>query len=360
MWWHTDRWNRLASAGTRTLSLDSGPLVVLDATLAHTVLTSPDLYVDESAFFRTQHHAPLDHSVRRTLTSALVSLSSGSRDDVHQAVQRAWGVSGVAHSQGWGVRVMRESFRPALTGDGDPVVDRAIDEFIRWRTIRHDIRARWGELPAWWRRRGRAALGERIDALGPDRNDLMGAVAAVPTDLTTHERGELFLRLVQSVVAFAGTALEMTMLLADARLSPETTLDRPFIMETLRLYPTSWRLVRTARVDHQLGTEAVRRGQEVIIASAAIHRSPIHTGADSFQAEPFADRAMERSKAFLPFGRGPGMCPGREPGIAAVLEATSAIADLYDLGRHRRRAPDPYVRALIVPERNSFTYQLKD
>ncbi|WBL20048.1 cytochrome P450 [Citricoccus sp. NR2] len=196
--------------------------------------------------------------------------------------------------------------------------------------------------------------------IGESRNDLIGIISSFDYPLKPEEVGELFLRITQSILAFPGTALETILALTQRGATCQGSIGRAEIMETLRLFPTSWRLVRVAVKDHRLGEFRVKAGQEVIIATSVIHRSSqAYVAENDFNPDRFRDRNLERSKFFIPFGRGRGMCPGREAGTAAMIEIMGAITSNYVLGPHVRPIGDPYVRALMVMERNEFSYARK-
>lgn len=360
LWWHVNEWSRLGERRVGSIHLASGPVLVLDPELANGVLTCPDHYTRESPFFRTERHAPLEEEICRSLTTQLVRLASRRRADARSVVRSAWGQSGTVRTQEWGVLLMREVFGPVFTGAGESSVDAAIDSFVRQRTLHHDIQGRIFSKSKSKRATMREQLGRRIVQIGPGRDDMIGAVANVETALTERERGELFLRLVQSAVAFAGVTLEAALVLAERYKGTAGTVDRPHVMETLRMFPTSWRLVRVASKRHIIGNEFVTPGQQVIVASAIIHRNRDQYDApDSFQPSRFTERTSERQQAYMPFGRGRGMCPGRESGVAAIIEVAQAIHDQYEIKWTRVPAGRPYVRSLMVMERGTFSYRLR-
>ena len=114
------------------------------------------------------------------------------------------------------------------------------------------------------------------------------------------------------------------------------------IMETLRLHPSAFGMVRTASCDFVFEGCQVRKGQDVVILTTAPHmmaeyfKEPERFDPARFMAPRFEHR---QRNVFAPFGRGPHTCLGA--GMAEVLMALALGSILY----HYQFAPlDPDVR----------------
>ena len=82
------------------------------------------------------------------------------------------------------------------------------------------------------------------------------------------------------------------------------------IKETMRLYPTTWAVIRDARGAVPLGDYVIPDGASVQVTIFLIHRHPDYwEQADSFDPSRF-DRAYP-SQAYMPYGAGPRQCIGR-------------------------------------------------
>jgi hypothetical protein len=336
----------------------SGPLLILDPDFAISVLSNHELYREESAFFRTVNHAPLNVEIRQKLSRELLNGVQSQRTDAGNTISAEWGERGSLNTQGWGVWLMRAHFRAFLNASGSHEIDSYIDRFVRLRTIRHELRGRIGQAPSRFRRQMRAKLGQLIRQNPSSlKHDLVHMIRGVAGELEDHEIGELYLRLVQSVVAFAGSALEMAVLmnLQNGALVPNSP--RAYIAEVLRMYPTSWRMVRVAKTPHEIDGIQVNTGQEIIIGTSAIHRHPIFfANPNKFDVARFEVAPGERTPHLLAFGHGRGMCPGRNVAISVISDAIQYIFGNYELTLRNPRTGKPYVRSLLIPPLISFRY----
>jgi len=116
-----------------------------------------------------------------------------------------------------------------------------------------------------------------------------------------------------------------------------------------RLFPTAWRLTRTVAQPHVLGGVAVQPGDVVLIATSSVHRSTAEwSQAREFEPARWSDGTSSRSRAYLPFGRGPGMCPGRNIALEVVQFALSNLFGRYRVQVRRSPLARPYVRSLLA------------
>jgi hypothetical protein len=309
--------------------LAAGPWLVTDAALADEILvTHPERYEDQSAFLRTRSHNPLPSTVRDTLVAGMLTAFRSSQLPPVDAV-----IDGFTASrrdlplQGFGARFYRRFFAPVLAFGRSAGLEALLDRYVEEIVVRDATAGEWpSRAEARLRSLRRAVAAELAHA--PTRTsdpcDLVDVVGLVAGHLPPVEVAELYLRLVLSVVGFTGTALEWTLLsAAGERL---TGVDRTFVLETQRRYPTSWRLLRTAQVDHDLAGRPIAAGDAVIIATYLLH---------------------QEGTTFLPFGRGPGACPARGIALAAVTDAAAALLARFTIEADLRRRGRPHVLTLL-------------
>lgn len=345
-------------AGARRLA--TGPLLVTDRDLVHEVMTHAELYHEQSAFLRTRSHSPLPSLQRYEVIGGLmtaISTFQGSPAEIPPHVFP--GRRGVV-TQAWGIWWMRHLFRQAFAHRRPEVFDPLIDHYVSRKIIGEDVNGRLLRMPVRERDKLLLALGTQIIARCPrdqaSTGDLVDAVGTAQLDLPAVEIGELYARLVHSVVTFTGTALEWAVLLAAQNDRFRAALRahedvRPYLLEALRLYPITWRLGRMVRQVHTIGGEEVREGDDVMVVISAMHHSHAywHRPAE-FLPERWADPECRRNRAFMPFGRGRGMCPGREVALRVVSESLSWIFQRYDV-LFSGRVGAPHVRSIYAPPR---------
>ena len=127
--------------------------------------------------------------------------------------------------------------------------------------------------------------------------------------------------------------------------TPDTTqlkdmeLLNSVIMETLRLHPSAFGMVRTANRDFVFEGHQVRKGEDVVILTTASHfderhfADPYQFDITRFMAPRFEHRARN---VFAPFGRGPHTCLG-----AGMAESLMALTLGSILHAYRFEALDP-------------------
>ncbi|MDB4989861.1 MAG: cytochrome [Myxococcaceae bacterium] len=122
---------------------------------------------------------------------------------------------------------------------------------------------------------------------------------------------------------------------------PQLPLLRQVLDETLRLYPPSYVLARSATEATTLGDLPIRAGTTVVYSPYTLHREPRFWSApEEFRPERFApggEASAVPRYAYLPFGAGPRRCMGES---LAQLEMIFAVARI--LQRFTLRLPrDP-------------------
>lgn len=358
LWRHARRWGRLANAGAAVHRLDSGSLVVLDAALATEVLASTGRYHDATPFLRTSTHGPLDRHVRARLTRDLL-IALDAHDFAPAPLASLPDRPLRLRTFAWGAQQLRRLLAPVIACDRAPALDLLVDAFVREKIVGDGLSGRLRRMPD----RRRDDLGARMSAALTDETpnsrpiDLVDVVAPLLDELPHGEIGELYLRLATSLLGFTGVALEWATLLAVEHdefgsAARDGQPLRHHLLEAQRLYPTAWRLVRTAAIDHELAGERIGPGDAVIVATSALHRHRDHwEEAERFHARRWEHITAEQRRAYLPFGRGPGICPGREIALDIIERLVADLFGAHEVSVTGAKSKPPYVRAAMGPPR---------
>lgn len=354
LWQHIKAWDQNNGDQVTPRQLASGPVLIRDSDTVHGVLSSPEYYVDESAFLRTRSSDPLPRDTRYQVISELM--------DAIEENPPAWGTVDEAtfperrwlRTQSWGIRLMRGLYADALAKSRSAEANRLIDQFINRKTIQDDLFGGYRRLEGEARDTLHYRMGEVLEAGAqePRSDDLFGALAHLDFPLPTIERGELYLRLVQSVVGFTGAAIEMAVYKAHRSSDLKSAFARGnsknHLRELQRVFPTAWRLTRTVKETHSLGPIEVHPGNEIIVATCTVHRSSQNwEEAGKFLAHRWSDPNAARSRSYLPFGRGRGMCPGRNVAFDAIEGALKYIYNNYEVRMKPHWFARPYVRSVL-------------
>lgn len=105
------------------------------------------------------------------------------------------------------------------------------------------------------------------------------------------------------------------------------------VKETLRLYPPLPFLARKAATPDQFGEWKIARNTTVITILYALHRhAKLWESPDAFLPERFATPGNVRPWAYLPFGLGRRVCPGRALADIQTMCALAAILSRFEVG----------------------------
>jgi hypothetical protein len=341
-------------------------LVVVDRDLANQVMLDTTSYLDSTAFLRTQSHFPIPTEDRRNVNAQLVALLARRADHDPDRVAGLVPVDRWLPHQSWGIHFMRRYFAPVIAADRSAALDRVVDEFVAGKTVGDDVYGRLFRMRSEVRERLHRAATQELEreTVTPGQpRDLVDIVRGVRATLPADEAGELYLRMVQSVVGFTGAALEWAVLLADRDPDFRDVLvsggdSRAYLVEAQRLFPTAWRLLRQAQVEHRLGSEVVAPGDDVFVATSVLHHSPDYwQAATEFRPERWSAAGAEERKAFLPFGRGRGACPGRDAAYRSLETALPVIFQRFTVQVRLRWPGKPYVRALLTAPRGRVRFR---
>ncbi|MFE4369103.1 cytochrome P450 [Streptomyces sp. NPDC056835] len=362
LWRHLQRWEKLAADANGPFRLRFGTLFVTDVDAAREILVdSADHYVPQSGFFRIGP-TPLPQTLRtaasRELLKALSHHDLQSSFDIDSAIHELSDSRGRLRHHRWGVGLVRRYFAPVIAHQRHIELNSLVDAYIKSSIIADDIVGRIAGRSHRSVTRIRAGFDEQLRRL-PERGtdtearDLVDVVLSLQEELSPSHRAQLMQRLILSTVGFTGVTLEWVVLLGiqhgynTPAVRPEQI--RSLVRETLRLYPTAWRLSREAATDHEIGGVPVSKGEHVLIGTHAIHRSgAVWDKPLEFDPARWEKLEDHQRRAYLPFGRGEEMCPANGFAIKALEYLGHLILRRYR-GNVRVRKWKPHTRTLLAP-----------
>lgn len=223
-------------------------------------------------------------------------------------------------------------------------------------------------LPSGWptranRRMHRAyrALRDVVDPLvcdraGRPRQDFASGtvVAAVAAGHTLESIADLLIGalLAAQRVPAAAAAWALHELGRDRRWAAAARGDavrrRAVVLETLRLYPPTWRLHRVAIRPVELGRYRFEAGHNFVVSPYVVHRdAALFDRPDEFLPERWLD-PDSRPQQLLSFGHGLHRCPGRDVSYVLLDAVLAAVLRGYDVENVSDRVvPDP--RTTLTP-----------
>ncbi|MEV6419555.1 cytochrome P450 [Streptomyces sp. NPDC051662] len=362
LWRHLQRWEELAANADGPFRLRFGTLFVADAATARDILVdSADHYLPQSGFFRIGP-TPLPQALRRAASRELIKALS------HHDLPSSWGIDSALHEmsdsrgrlrhQRWGIGVVRRYFAPVIAHQRHTELNSLVDTYIRSSVVADDIAGRMARRSHRSVSRVRTGFAEQLRRLPGrepegDAKDLVDVVLRLRGELSPADRAQLLQRLILSTVGFTGVTLEWVVLLGvlhgynTPAVRPEQV--RSLVRETLRLYPTAWRLGREAAADHEIGGVPVNRGEHILIGTHAIHRSgAVWDKPLDFRPSRWDRLNDHQRRAYLPFGKGAEMCPANGFAIKALEHLGHLILQGYQ-GDVRIPKWKPHVRTLLAP-----------
>jgi len=139
--------------------------------------------------------------------------------------------------------------------------------------------------------------------------------------------------------------------------TPHLPNARAAILETLRLYPPIWLLLRKAAEDDSFLGLTIRRGTLCIVSPYLVHRRPgTWDRPDDFLPDRFMGDVDRIEKfGYLPFGAGPRRCVGEH---FAIQEAEIVLSLLLKRYRLESASP-PTVPAAAITLRPATPVLLK-
>jgi cytochrome P450 len=121
--------------------------------------------------------------------------------------------------------------------------------------------------------------------------------------------------------------------------------------EALRLYPPAWVITRQSRAADSIGGFRIPEGALVIVSPFLLHRDPRYwEQPGDFRLDRFAERAAQRSPAYLPFGAGPRLCIGRDFALLEMRTGLERICRGIRLRRADMGTPQPLPEVTLRPK----------
>lgn len=108
----------------------------------------------------------------------------------------------------------------------------------------------------------------------------------------------------------------------------DLTYTRQVILETMRLYPPVWALIRTASADDEIDGVKIKAGDNIVLCSYAVHHNPKYwPDPEKFDPDRFSKENLKDHVKFshVPFGAGKRVCIG---GALSQMENMIALAQL--------------------------------
>ena len=126
--------------------------------------------------------------------------------------------------------------------------------------------------------------------------------------------------------ALARVEAELDALPPDTRAlaPPQLPRCRAALLESLRLYPPTWLLIRSVAHEHELGGQRLAPGELIALCPWTLHRNPRWwREADRFDPLRFEQHEPPVRGAWLPFGHGAHSCVGAHVALP-MMQATLA------------------------------------
>ncbi|HKN96092.1 MAG TPA: cytochrome P450 [Pseudonocardiaceae bacterium] len=272
-----------------------------------------------------------------------------------------------SHTDGEAARRLREAFDVFLRGTYARVTVPGFDR------LPLPANRRYAAALRQWRAQVRDLI-TRYRAAGGEQDDLMGRLLAAPEQLTDTQLCDQVAVLLLAGAETTSSALSWSVYLlcrhpdvlaavraeADRVLAgraadwadlPKLELTGRVVLESMRLYPPSWVLLRSVTSDTRLGGHLLRAGSMVVFSPYVLHRHP-GLFAEPERFEPDRWSAAVARHAYVPFGGGATKCVGEQ---FALAEASVALASI--LGAWTPSLVDPdtppatSVRLVLAPRR---------
>ena len=136
---------------------------------------------------------------------------------------------------------------------------------------------------------------------------------------------------------------------------PQLKYTRAVIDEALRLYPPAWGTPRMARRTTQVGSTRVRRGNIVLVAVYAMHRSPLHwDDPEAFRPERFLANGRA-SIQYQPFSVGPRQCLGMRFALTELVILIARVSQRFDFVTSDEELPEPTTTFALRADRCQLT-----
>ncbi|HWJ80684.1 MAG TPA: cytochrome P450 [Nocardioides sp.] len=152
----------------------------------------------------------------------------------------------------------------------------------------------------------------------------------------------------------AAAASWLLMVLADhpdlqEQIGVQSGLEARVVSEVLRLFPPTWLLVRTTTRPIDVAGYSFPAGHHFMISPYVLHRDPrSYADPAAFRPDRWCEPQPTRA-AYLPFGAGAHICPGRHLATSLLIELALHVTTRYRVVRRPGSVtPDP--RTTLLPD----------
>jgi cytochrome P450 len=134
---------------------------------------------------------------------------------------------------------------------------------------------------------------------------------------------------------------------------PNLIYMRRVILETLRLHPPAWVLMRQSIQEVDLGGVTIPSGTEILISPYIVHRDPQSFQVPlQFDPDRWESNGEERTnKAFMPLGSGPHLCIGYHYAMTEICVVLATVVRQWRFLPVDNRFRRPVVRFTLYPPR---------
>lgn len=109
-------------------------------------------------------------------------------------------------------------------------------------------------------------------------------------------------------------------------------LTRHVVLETLRLYPQSWLLTRSAATPVELAGRILPPGTSVVVSPYQLHHQPhLFPDPERFDPARWADGTPGPRGAYIPFGNGSRKCPGDTFALTEIVVVLARVLQNWTL-----------------------------
>ncbi len=172
-----------------------------------------------------------------------------------------------------------------------------------------------------------AALPGRLERGAPMSN-LAALTVAAETYTERRHAMVLYRRMAQAVCLTVSTLVTNALWLASP--FPSDVSNGDILLETLRLLPPSWSILRVACPEFPAVDDRIGPKDDVLLLPLLSQRDPAHwTEPDAFRPERWKDLDPENHPGYLPFGHASERCWGRH----MVMPLAERLLDILRAGR---------------------------
>lgn len=211
-------------------------------------------------------------------------------------------------------------------------------------------------------------------AAGGEQGDLMGRLLTGPDELSDAELSDQVAVLLLAGGETTSAALSWAIYLlcrhqevlaavraeadrvlggavADWDSLPRLELTARVILETMRLYPPSWLLLRSVTTDTQLGGHPLRAGTTLLFSPYVLHHHP-EFFPHPHRFDPDRWLGEVNRHAYVPFGGGATKCIGEQFALAEASVVLASVLSRWEVSLvDPDQPPAASVRLVLVPRR---------